>query len=124
MVGALALGLLVAAAPASAASVGQRLAKLERTVKALKAENDCLVRYGMSEWSGYLVDDGAGGVLVGPAANFDAALDESSPPDAWVIASKPGSCVSRFGKGRNPYARTLAARPNGVQAERLERLVP
>jgi hypothetical protein len=114
---------LVPTASAGAATLGQRVAKLERQVKALKAENDCLVRYGMSEWIGYVMDDGEGGTLIGPAANFDAAIDESLPPDVWVVASKPaGSCVRKFSKGPNPYA-GLAARPNGVQIEHLRRLV-
>lgn len=85
------------------ATLAQRVAKLEATVAALKAENNCLVRYGMSEWNGYFIDDGADGSVIGAAANFDAFIDESVPPDVWVVASKRTSaCVSKFPKGANP----------------------
>jgi hypothetical protein len=130
VVGALVAVVATAVAPAAnAATLAQRVNKLENQVSSLKRQNDCLVRYGMSQWWGYAPYAGGDGLYAydpfaeWDAANFDGAVDESIPPDVWVLATKPSSfCKSTYSKGAKPswWATASFARPAG--APELERV--
>ena len=103
--------LVVAAAPgvAGAKTLSQR-------VNALEAKLSCLKRTAMSTYLGYAYydNDGLGTVHVltdvtdftdsYPGANFGQAIQDSSPPDHWVVVVKNTvGCRSKFGIATNPY---------------------
>ena len=113
IIAALAVSALIVPQVAGAATLSQRVNKLE-------AEMNCLVRYGLSEWDGYLADDGGGGAVIVPAANLDLVFGDTSPPHVWVLATKnTSSCRARFSRGANPFD-SFSARP--MMAEHLNKL--
>ena len=93
----------------------------------------CLVRYGVSEWAGYAPYIGGDGSFAYdpgsdvPAANFDLAFGDTSPPDVWVVAVRNTStCRAKFARGADPYGRAaLSARSSEVQAHaQIKRAFP
>jgi hypothetical protein len=127
------LGLLAAVPQvAGAATLAQRVNTLEGKVANLQAKTNCLVRYGLSEWTGYAPYVGGDGTYAydpyyeDVAANLDLAFGDTSPPDVWVVAVRNTStCRGKFARGADPYGGfALSARPSSAKAAQIERAFP
>jgi hypothetical protein len=106
--------LIVLPSTAGAATLGQRVAKLE-------AKLSCLQRTPMSSYLGYAwyETDGSVHALTDTtnfldsftAADFQQGLGDSSPPHYWVVAVKnTANCRSKFPVTANPFARPAVDR--------------
>ena len=111
---ALAAVVLVAPAAADAATIGQRLAKVE-------AKLACLQYAGLSEWTGYTAYYDGSEVT---AASFDTAQGyPHSVGDYRVLVVKDtATCRPKFGAAPNYYGGLgLSARTSAVQSK-LEKI--
>jgi hypothetical protein len=103
-------------------------------LRAVQAELNCLVRYGVSEYTGYAWYEDNGDVHVLQdtesfsdsllALNLDVATGVPGASDVWVVAVRnTAACKRKFGVGANPYAGRVAAaaRVNYLRLARLER---
>jgi hypothetical protein len=116
MAGALVAVMAVTLAPsAGAATLRQRVNKLENKVATLQKENACLVRYGLSEWDGYAPYAGGDGNYAYdpfasvPAANLDLVFGDTSPPNIWVVATRNTRfCRGAYSRGVDPFASAAA----------------
>ena len=117
---ALALVAIAAPATADAATLTQRVAKVE-------AKLACLQWTGLSEWNGYTPYVGGDGSYVYDygiditAASFDLANGETSGEDFRVVVVKPTpTCRAKFARAANPYGTFAAAR--SMQSSKVEKL--